>query len=173
MRCRVEMTSRPNVPAIFPPASSIIRSAASHPPGPLERVPRPHRYYQPTPTSRPPSRLASFPSLGTTTASPSFAPPGSDDSPWAWTTSWCFQLPPPHSSPPAYTSLELLPAQRPPLLLAAKRICGHGSAWSPGRPFGNPRQTHIEQPYILSNLLPGGSADSSHRSLDTAFPFSP
>ena len=50
-----EMTSRPNVPAICPSASSIIRSAASHPPGPLGRVPRPHRYYQPTPTSRPPS----------------------------------------------------------------------------------------------------------------------
>ena len=32
--------------------------------------------YQPTPTSRLPSRLTSFPSLGTTTASPSFAPPG-------------------------------------------------------------------------------------------------
>ena len=29
LRCRVEMTSRPNVPAICPPASSIIRSAAS------------------------------------------------------------------------------------------------------------------------------------------------
>ena len=43
LRCRVEMTSRPNVPAICHPASSIIRSAASHPPGPLGRVPRPHR----------------------------------------------------------------------------------------------------------------------------------
>ena len=68
------MTSRPNVPVICPSASSIIRSAASHPPGPLGRVPRPHRYYQPTPTSRPPSRLASFPSLGTTTASPPSLP---------------------------------------------------------------------------------------------------
>ena len=38
------MTSRPNVPAICPSASSIIRSAASHPPGPLGGVPRPHRY---------------------------------------------------------------------------------------------------------------------------------
>ena len=38
------MTSRPNVPVICPSASSIIRSAASHPPGPLGRVPRPHRY---------------------------------------------------------------------------------------------------------------------------------
>ena len=46
------------------------------PPGPLGRVPRPHRYYPPTPTPRPPSRLASSPSLGTTTASPLFAPRG-------------------------------------------------------------------------------------------------
>ena len=29
LRCRVEMTSRPNVPAICPPASSILRAAAS------------------------------------------------------------------------------------------------------------------------------------------------
>ena len=42
----------------------------------MGQVPRPHRYYQPTPISRLPSRLASFPSLGTTTASPLFAPPG-------------------------------------------------------------------------------------------------
>ena len=75
------MTSRPNVPAICPSASSIIRSAASHPPGPLGRVPRPHRYYQPTPTSRPPSRVTSFPSLSTTTASPAFAPPGAGQLP--------------------------------------------------------------------------------------------
>ena len=68
------MTSRPNVPVIFPPASSILRSAASHPPGPLGRVPRPHRYYPPTPTSRLPSRLTSFPSLRATTASPSSLP---------------------------------------------------------------------------------------------------
>ena len=68
------MTSRPNVPVIFPPASSIIRSAASHPPGPLGQVPRPHRYYQPTPTSRPPSRVTSFPSLSATTVPPFFAP---------------------------------------------------------------------------------------------------
>ena len=68
------MTSRPNVPVIFPPASFIIRSAASHPPGPLGRVPRPHRYYQPTPTSRPPSRVTSFPSLSATTAPPSSLP---------------------------------------------------------------------------------------------------
>ena len=68
------MTSRPNVPVIFPPASSIIRSAASHPPGPLGRVPRPHRYYQPTPTPRPPSRVTSFPSLSATTAPPSSLP---------------------------------------------------------------------------------------------------
>ena len=44
LRCRVEMTSRPKVPVIYPSASSTIRSAASHPPGPLGRVPRPHRY---------------------------------------------------------------------------------------------------------------------------------
>ena len=72
------MTSRPNVPVIFPPARPIIRSAASHLPGPLRRVPRPHRYYQPTPNSRPPSRITSFPSLSTTTVSPSFAPSGLD-----------------------------------------------------------------------------------------------
>ena len=76
LRCRVEMTSRPSVPVIFPSASSIIRSAAS-----LRRVlwsefPDLIGTYQPTPTSRLPSRLTSFPSLGTTTASPSFAPPG-------------------------------------------------------------------------------------------------
>ena len=88
------MTSRPNVPAICPPASSIIRSAASHPSGPLGRVPRPHRYYQPTPTSRPPSRITSFPSLSATTASPSFAPPGPDDSPGAWTISTAAPVPP-------------------------------------------------------------------------------
>ena len=68
------MTSRPNVPAIFPSASSISRSAAS-----LRRVPRGEfpgfaGTYQPTPTSRPPSRLTSSPSLGTTTASPSSLP---------------------------------------------------------------------------------------------------
>ena len=52
--------------------------------------------YQPTPTSRPPSRLASFPSLSTTTASPSFAPPQSDDSPRTWTTSTAAPAPPHH-----------------------------------------------------------------------------
>ena len=45
---------------IYPSTSSVIRSAASHPPGPLGRVPRPHRYYQPTPTSRPPSPSLRF-----------------------------------------------------------------------------------------------------------------
>ena len=94
LRGCVEMTSRPNVPVICPPASSVVRSAASHPPGPLGRVPRPHRYYQPTPISRLPSRLASFPSLGTTTASPLFAPPGRDDSPRSWTTSTAAPAPP-------------------------------------------------------------------------------
>ena len=88
------MTSRPDVPAICPSASSVVRSAASHPPGPLGQVPRPHRYYQPTPISRLPSRLASSPSLGTTTASPLFAPPGRDDSPRTWTTSTAAPAPP-------------------------------------------------------------------------------
>ena len=50
--------------------------------------------YQPTPTSRLPSRLASSPSLGTTTASPSFVPPEQGDSPWAWTTSTAAPAPP-------------------------------------------------------------------------------
>ena len=54
LRCRVEMTSRPNVPAIGPSARSILRSTASHPADPLGRAPRPHRSYPPTPTSRPP-----------------------------------------------------------------------------------------------------------------------
>ena len=94
LRGCVEMTSRPNVPVICPPASPIIRSAASLPPGPLGQVPRPHRYYQPTPTSRLPSRLASSPSLGTTTASPLFAPPGRDDSPRSRTTSTAAPAPP-------------------------------------------------------------------------------
>ena len=88
------MTSLPNVPAICPSASSIIRSAASHPPGPLGGVPQPLRYYQPTPTSRPPSRLASSPSLGTTSASPSFAPPEHGDAPRAWTISIAAPAPP-------------------------------------------------------------------------------
>ena len=50
---------REDLPAQCPrhlsPASPIIRSAASHPPGPPGRVPRPHRYSPPTPTSRLPS----------------------------------------------------------------------------------------------------------------------
>ena len=64
---RVEMTSRPNVPVICPSASSIIRSAASHPPGPLGygRSPTSSVPISRTPTSRLPSRLASSPSLGT------------------------------------------------------------------------------------------------------------
>ena len=70
------MTSRPNVPAICPPASSIIRSAAS-----LRRVlwgefPDLIGNYQPTPTSRPPSRITSFPSLSATTAPPFSLPRG-------------------------------------------------------------------------------------------------
>ena len=52
------MTSRPNVPAIFPSASSIIRSAASHPPGPLGRVPRPHRYLSADSDFSPPPRAS-------------------------------------------------------------------------------------------------------------------
>ena len=52
--------------------------------------------YQPTPTSRLPSRLASFPSLGPTTASPSSLPPGRDDSPRAWTISIAAPAPPHH-----------------------------------------------------------------------------
>ena len=88
------MTSRSSALAICPPASSIIRSTASHPPGPLGWVPRPHRYYQPTPTSRPPSRVTSSPSLSATTASPLFVPPRQDDSPRAWTTSFAAPAPP-------------------------------------------------------------------------------
>ena len=42
----------------------------------------------------PPSRLTSFPSLGTTTASPSFAPPEQGNSPRAWTTSIAAPAPP-------------------------------------------------------------------------------
>ena len=66
-RC-VLMASWPNVPAICPSASSTARSAASLHRVPSGQVPRLHRYYRPTPTSRLPSRLASSPSLGTTTA---------------------------------------------------------------------------------------------------------
>ena len=66
-RC-VLMASRPNVPAICPSASSTARSAASLHRVPSGQVPRLLRYYRPTPTSRLPSRLASSPSLGTTTA---------------------------------------------------------------------------------------------------------
>ena len=66
-RC-VLMASWPNVPAICPSASSTARSAASLHRVPSGQVPRLHRYYRPTPTSRLPSHLASSPSLGTTTA---------------------------------------------------------------------------------------------------------
>ena len=89
------MTSRPNVrpPSFLPQAPSSASAASLRSSG---RVPRPPRYYQPTPTSRPPSRLASSPSLGTTTASPSFAPPETDDAPRAWTTSTAAPAPPPY-----------------------------------------------------------------------------
>ena len=43
LRCRVEMTSRPNVPAICPSASSIANGPFPSA-GSLGRVPRPHRY---------------------------------------------------------------------------------------------------------------------------------
>jgi hypothetical protein len=82
-----------------PPPSVPPQAPSSGRPLPLRRVlwgefPDLIGTYQPTPTSRLPSRLASFPSLGTTTASPSFAPPGPDDSPWAWTTSTAAPAPP-------------------------------------------------------------------------------
>ncbi len=59
-RCPVHLSLRkPHSPARrFPP------------PGPLGRVPRHRRYHQRTPTSRRPSRRASFPSLGGTTVCP-------------------------------------------------------------------------------------------------------
>ena len=123
------MTSRPNVPAICPSASSIIRSAASHPPGPLGGVPRPHRYHQPTPTSRPPSRLASSPSLGTTTASPSFVPPEQGNSPWAWTTSIAAPAPPLHGGEDEISQvpgrpLRTCPALRPRRTAAPQATTG-------------------------------------------------
>ena len=46
---------------------------------------------------RSPSRLASLPSLGTTTAWTFFAPPVPDDYPRAWTTSTAAPAPPHHS----------------------------------------------------------------------------
>ena len=62
LRGRVEMTSRPNVPAICPCASSIIRSGASLRRVPWGEFPDLIGSYQPTPTSRPPlvRRFVSF-----------------------------------------------------------------------------------------------------------------
>ena len=88
LRCRVEMTSRPNVPAICPSASSTARSAASLHRVPSGQVPRLLRDYRPTPTSRLPSRLASSPSLGTTTACAPLRSHGAGTrSPWTRTIS--------------------------------------------------------------------------------------
>ncbi len=77
--CRVEMLSRSNARVICPPRS-LFRPVGRFPPaGPLGRVPRARRYYQPTPTTQPPSRRTSLPSLGATLSLVLFAPGG-------WTT---------------------------------------------------------------------------------------
>lgn len=55
----------------------MIRPIGRFPPaGPLGRVPRAQRYYQPTPIAHPPSRRASLPSLGSTLSRVLFAPAG-------------------------------------------------------------------------------------------------
>jgi hypothetical protein len=66
----------------------MIRPVGRFPPaGPLGRVPRAQRYYQPTPIAHPPSRRASLPSLGSTLSRVLFAPAGRTPLRRTWTAS--------------------------------------------------------------------------------------
>ena len=72
--CFSEMSSRSNV-RVIGSSRSCFRPVGRFPPtGALGRVPRVQRYYQPTPTTQPPSRRASLPSLGATLPLVLFAP---------------------------------------------------------------------------------------------------
>jgi len=74
-RCR-KMSSRLKV-RVIDASRRCFRPVGRFPPtGPLGRVPRAPRYYQPTPTTQPPSRRASLPSLGATLPLVPFAPIG-------------------------------------------------------------------------------------------------
>ena len=128
------MTSRPNVPVIFPSASSIVRSAASHPPGPLGPS---------SPTSSVLSADSDFsPPVARHFVSFApryhrfalFAPPEADDSPGAWTTSIAAPAPPlprwrGRDLPGSWTTLAYMPRSSTPADLRPQATTG-SAMWS-------------------------------------------